>query len=392
MSGTVHGAIDAQVGISIPSKEASEVLFTTLFNFLNTLTGSEIITRIAYNTGSVGSGTDYYDDPNPWGKNAWYLYRWNTSSVRTWEWYMLVQHTSQSGNFGDSPGNPGLLNASAELQSGNEGSIGIATATLITTGGQSLSPWNGTTNNNGEDSKGTPVWESGSNTDILSVLPRSNNTGGSHNTNRENMAEFYNGVTTGLSSRFHFMCDDDAMVSFVSTTNNGLYACNYWGYYQPRNELTSSNFTPMCMLINDSDAVNQLAGNENCGTTTGNATAYEGGVVISGSVVIGRIGQYDSTWMKDVNLQPNTTLPIPAHDIFAVPLHAYESPAFGNVGYLVGQLYSETYAVTSHDINATGNRVVFGESSTVNSVKIWTTWDSGSAAPGTGTSRTGSIF
>lgn len=393
MAGPLHGNIDCLAGSSIPSKETSHTMFKNLYDFLNTLTSSGVVTRIAYNTGSFGSGTGYYDDPNPFGRNAWYCFRFNTSSVRTWDWYMLVQHTSGTGNFGQTPGDPGLTNGAAEAQSSNEGTLAIATATLISTGGANLNPWNGTTLNNGDDVKGDPVWNSGSASDILSVLPRSNNAGGSHDTSKQNMAELWNSTSSTSTTRFHFLSDDDGIAFFIgATSDNTTYGINYVGHYQPRSELTSSNFTPMVMFIRNSSTVDLLDSQENYGTTAGTSTNYEGGIVISGAVRIGRIARYDAGWQVDSTVQPNSAITPAQHDVFSVPVLAYESPNLGQVGYIVSPIYQELYNANSHDTNADLSRAVLGNSSTTATTKIFTAWTGSVAAPGTGAARTGSIF
>lgn len=392
MPGQLYGNIDCFAGTSIAAKQASNRIFKNLFDFLNHLTSSGVTTRIAYNTGSFGTGTDYEDGANPFGRNAWACYRFNTSSVRTWDWYMLIQTTSGSGNFGDAPGDPGLVNASAESHSTNEGTIALACAAMITTGGMNLNPWNGTTNNDGDDSKGDPVWTTGSNTDILSVLPRSNNPGGSHDSSKENMAELFNGTTTGLNPRFHFLADEDALAIFISTADNDLYACQYIGYYEPRTELANANFTPLVMFVRDSDTADILNDSETFGTTTGNASAFEGGIAVSGAVRLGRIGRYGAGWQTDASLHPNTMTAPSSHDIFSVPVLSYESPDFGHVGYITSPIYQEVYNVNSHDTNSEVSRVVFGDSASTATTKIFTTWTGSVAGPGSSNARSGSTF
>lgn len=391
MPGEVHGKLDCFVN-SVPAKEVTHSVFKGLFDLLNSLTASGKVTRIAYNTGSNGSGTGYWDDPNPFGNNAWYCYRFNSSSVRTWDWYLLVQNASGSGNFGDSPGNPGLSNGIAQIQSYNEGTIAMAAAAMVTTGGVSVSPWNGTTNNNGEDNKGDPVWNSGSVGDVLRVLPRSNNSGGSHDASRENMAELFNSRSSTLSVRFHILIDDDGLAVFIDPGNNQNYACSYIGYYEPRTELTGAIETPLVMFVKDSTTADIVGENENYGSTTGDNSVWEGGIVARDNCRIGRIGRYSNSWQQDTNLQPNTQLDPGAFDVFSVPVIGYEAGGFGHVGYIVSSIYQEIYNTDSHNVNSDSSRAVFGDSITTAAVKIYTIWTGSIADPGTGSSRTGSQF
>jgi len=395
MGGTIHGNVDCLVGSAEPARTAAHTLFTSTFKLLTSLTSSGRVSRIAYNTGSFGTGTGYWDEADNFGRNAWALFRFNTSPARTWEWYFLIQVTSGTGNFGAAPGNPGLLNGVAEAQSGNEGSFGMASATMLGTGGLNLNPWNGTTLNDGNDVKGDPVWsgsladESG---DRLAILPRSNNEGGSHTTSRENMAKAYNSGTATVKHRFHILIDDDSIAFFSSEQDSGAYSCNYVGMYEPRTEISGTLFTPMVMFVSNLSLVNLLAAGESYGSTAGNNTGYEGGIVVSGAVRIGRISKTGTSWQEDPELQPNTAIWPPQHDIFSIPVLAFESPDIGHVGYIDTPIYQEIYNAENHATNISVDRTVFGNSTAANTIKIITAWNSSVGAPGTSATRTGSLF
>lgn len=393
MSGTPHGVVDC-VLTSTPTKEITHSMFKSLFDLLNSMTGSGIVTRIAYNTGSNGTGTGYYDEPSPFGNNAWYCYRFNASasSLRTADWYLLVQNASGSGNFGDAPGDPGLVNASSEGQSSNEGTLAFAAAGMVTAAGANANPWNGTTNNDGTDSKGDPVWNSGSVDDVLSVLPRSNNNGGSHDSSRENMAEAYNSTQGSADVRFHFIADNDGLAFFIDNGDNLTYACNYVGHYSPRAEISSSAFVPLLMFIRDGDGNAQPTSFESLGTTTGDGFSYEGGVTIPAGVRVANLAKYESGWMESTTFQPNTALNVPLNDVFAPVVLADEDPNTGQIGFLDTAIYAEIYNVNVHDTNSDQSRTVFSTVTTTEAVKVFTAWSGSAGTPGTGTSRSGSFF
>jgi len=394
MSGVIHGNIDCVLGAGIASKEAAHRMFKKTFDFLESLTGSNITTRIAYNTGSFGSGTDDDDGANPWGRNSFACFRFNTSSVRTWEWYMLIQFTSGAGNFGDAPGNPGLLNGVAEFNSSGEGMMGISAATMLTTGGVSFSPWNGTALNDGNDVKGDPVWEVGIASDTLSVLPRSNNEGGSHATSRENMANMFSFTSTGASPRFHIISDEDSIAFFLSWADNDSYGMAYIGPYHPRTEISAANFTPLTMFVPNMASTNTLASLETFGTVNGTpiGSLFAGGIIVSGGVRLGRIARYDANWQIGTSYQPNTALVEPLHDIFSIPVISYEAPNLGHVGYITSPIYQEIYNADNNSENSDLTRVVLGENATTAAVKIYTGWNSAAGTPGSGNARSGTLF
>lgn len=161
--------------------------FNTIFEFVRLvkfLDNASVcgIQRIASNYGSnftvsnsytilsdkVLHGTGFeYETTRP-GNNAWVLYKFNNAQV---PFYLLIQHCSIEGTFGNSPGNPGSMS-----QTG----IGVQIA-MRSDGGN---PWNGTTNNNGADTKGSPCWVK-STANKVYVFPRCNNTGGSYTTTKQ---------------------------------------------------------------------------------------------------------------------------------------------------------------------------------------------------------------
>lgn len=170
--------------------------FVTLYNFLNGSVCQALgIVRRAYNFGSSsevisagfqfvtspGTGMNYFDQPAAAGNNAWALFEFTQATPKFW---VLIQFAAEYvayniNTFGNAPGAP------ARNQSFN-GNLsypyvrGPALAVAVGFRKNGASPWSGTTNNNGADTKSSPVWASGS-----VAFPRPNQFGGSGHTGTE---------------------------------------------------------------------------------------------------------------------------------------------------------------------------------------------------------------
>lgn len=148
---TIHGIGGIRLSTGDTAARRAQEAYVSLTRFLTSSYAAELgIQRIAYNTGSAAGGNGYWDQAQAIGNNAFSVYRFMSASV---PFNMLLQYCSTNGTFGNSPGDPGTLDA------GTGGpTIGIAFAAR--TDGNNA--WNGTTLNNGNDSKSsTLVWTSG---------------------------------------------------------------------------------------------------------------------------------------------------------------------------------------------------------------------------------------
>ena len=168
--------LDVRLGdgvITFP--EHNQEHYVAWVNFFRHCETNGLCTVVASQYGSGGTGEDFHDQANPAGENAFTYAEWDAGTLR---FGVLVQWADAS-NFGSSPGNPALLSDTTF------DGVGLQMAFRE----DGTSPWSGTTNDNGADSKGTPVWTPGTST--VHVFPRSNNPGppiGDHNTHKENMA------------------------------------------------------------------------------------------------------------------------------------------------------------------------------------------------------------
>lgn len=246
MAGTVRGKIECWSSTQDAGNNTQEV-FKAWFDFMEALDTAGVVTRVALQYGSGGTGTDYHDGANPFGPNAFALYRWPSNGGRPEDVYLLGQWSDGSTNFGASPGDPGLINAGTGSSGGE---LAFAWACAFESDGTTpANPWTGSTVNDGTDRKGAtpgtgPVWEAPVG-GTVSVWPRSN-TGGTHthDTDKENMVGL---LVLGSSEtgayRYGFIADNDNFFAYVDVDRNETFAWCWFGPITPR-----TGFSPLYSL------------------------------------------------------------------------------------------------------------------------------------------------
>lgn len=264
MAGTSHGKVNIVVSTGNAANNAQEI-FKSWYDAMEHLVTFGYVQRIALQYGSGGTGTDFHDGANPFGDNAFFVYRWPPNVGRPWSWYMLVQYTGTASTYGNAPGNPALGNGAVPSTNSALGfSCAIGTDAL----GRDASPWNGTTNFDGADTKGAQVWDAAG--DVF-VFPRSNNTGGSHNTNKENtLGVAFSSAT--VNRRVHITSDlDNFNLIFMAddANNNGVWF--YCGQYYPADDM--SPVAPFCMFRAGNDPTTDEVYGDTAGTATNNGGA-----------------------------------------------------------------------------------------------------------------------
>lgn len=375
MAGTIAGSIEHYQAATITTASCQS-FFVSCYNFLNNNTASLGLQRIAYHTGSTPTGAtpvrgmNYYDQPNPAGDNAWACFRFLSATV---PFDILIQ-ASNGTAFGNSPGNPGLANASSATQL-----FGLAFACTPNSG----TAWNGSQNNNGFDTKGAVVWASSSQSSTI-WFPRSNEAlrAGTHGTLKQNMM----GLTiSSISYRAHFIADYDNLVILYDSGATNAYSMIMIGLVTPVSGLTMN--VPYFALL---DQVLPTSDNIQIGSLAGTG-AENGGIAypnhsISGttSVAIDRF----SAFLQTSQGQPNKSFPTPQWNEFPMNVGCFENPIIGLCGQ--NTFVRETYNIATHDTNAAGTRACFG-AATVASLKFTVPWHSGTI-PGTGVTKEGVRF
>jgi len=371
MAGTIERRIECFLDDGTASNKAHEY-FKAWFGLLERKVSSGAATRIALQYGSAATGTDHHDGGTPFGDNAFAVYRFAASGARAVPFELLIQFTTSS-NFGSSPGNPG------QTRSGTGsalGSVGIAFAVGRTGPSTFVSPWNGTTNNDGTDTKGTPVWDVG--VGSVYVWPRSNNAGGGHAVNREDTVRIYVPDSSD-PARLHIAADEDGISWACDVDDTNDYNVGYFGLVKVRSG--TSHEIPLALLYKE-------------------ALPYVPGISLGGTA--GSAGDQGGAWLQDLSAMegvymdrwphvfqitdiPNSGMATPAEfDEFAIPL-GFGGPTGGFFGEI--EFIRETHNVSTHDTGGSQDRVYLGNG-TLGTAKISFSWD-GATTPKSGASRDG---
>lgn len=393
---TVHGSIDhrilggGNVNTSIPVSEA----FSALCNFLTSSWAVAAgVERIAYNIGSGGLGLGWWDMPDAVGNNAWAVYRFASASF---PFYLLTQYSN--GSFATGSGSPGvLMGSNTSWQATDAGGIGFAVAVREDGG----NPWNGTTNNNGSDTKGTPVWTGGPSR--LFAFPRSNNTGGSHATNKENCIGFLYNKTNDVNSikysgaRVHYLLDEDNFLALGDIGYDGSYTMFYYGKYDRRPDVTSSLPPHVCLASTDQNTtpLPQYGASIIYGSVSGSNGSQEGGIVFplpgAPGIPYGVRGcSLDITpnFLSDPRFHPNSGFYEAKYDTYPLFVALNESPTFGFLGRI--SFFNMCFGLASHATDVNRTRAVFGNN-THATIKMVVPWD-GASSPGQSADRYGRQF
>jgi len=369
-------------------------MYVNAFKLLNSARSASYVQLIAYSTGVAGGanvgGTNHYDQPRFTGDGAFSVWKFPSGSIsgstseRNVDFYILLQHAGTT-SYGSTPGNPLAIGAASPTNV-----VGIQLAWMA----NGTSPWNGTTNANGADTKGSSVWASGSH-----VLPRSNNAGGTHAANKQNCAYFASaagGVVGG--SRYSFYVMRDSIISVFTPAGAGSgYNVLYAGVYKPLQAFTSSHTLPFAMFGYTGTVSGQTltADNTTIGATAGNST-YEGGVYPRVNVgndcpKVGLTAMMSTTVLGTLAQQPNMQHGSGStrYDIWPVGLCINEAPTYGYCGTVEFTSHSYGVALFSNNLDWSDRHAFFGTTS-ANSSRVCVPW-SGSA-PGTVGTRAGLQF
>lgn len=376
---TVHGVIDMHFGPANNVKQYSE-FFVSINRFLTSSFGQKLgAKRIAYSTGTAfpTAGTDYWDEGSPWQTNGWATYQFLSA---TNPYYMLIQ-------FGDTNSITSVPGAPVAFDGTTAAVSGVAFAFAMRTDGNS--PWNGTTKNDGTDTKGTPVWTAG--TSSLYVWPRSNNTSGSSATNREGMMSVPQAKSNSPGptnfSRAHMVCDPDNIFITFDEGGTGAYWSLYFGRYTPRaGEVPVMPYVCLRSAVASDDPTLKF-------TTYGNITDTtalpNGGIAHPTEPVSGtKIVEIHTVANFLVAKHSPNQVYFNTWDEWPIYLAINESPLYGFCGAIDFIRY--IYGVWSQETNSDKTRAFFGNAS-YNSMKISVPWD-GATVPGLGQSRSGTLF
>jgi hypothetical protein len=379
MGGTLHGSLD-HVTTGPGNAGRNQEMFTWLYNFFtNQVIGNGYGTLIASNygnNGGAGTGFDYYDGANPSLDNAFFVVRMNVSTVRPGggsqlgAYYILVQW-AETQLFGAAPGNPGKIS--------NSTGDGVGMVAAFREDG--TSPWAGTTNADGTDTKGATVWTPGTST--VHVLERSDSPGGGNAANKENMIRVSDGTAI---TRMHMLCDEDNIIILRDLNNNGEYFLFAIGTYEPSANLTINY--PMVFIATGLP----LAVASVYGTLIGSG-ANEGTLVssdFSGIEDCIFVVDWETENVTIMEAQPNPQADPSAYDEQNILLIT-EDADVGNNGLCgVAHLMKVAYGAPTDSANFDMDRISFGTND-INNNNLTVPWDP-TALPRATNSRAGRQF
>jgi hypothetical protein len=376
---------------SYPQCENAQGLFTTIYKFLKHLETLGITTEVARHGGLAGtaSNVNYWDEMDPFKTNAWFVFRFNPNGGRTWPWYLHFQWSGAyamqaTQDFGKSPGQPGLANAAVPYVSANSH---VCSQAAIGVGGDE-DPWNGIgsmgTNQKGGRLSGSggagPVWTIPSGGSDVLVFPRSNYTGGTHATTKQNYTVHWAATGSNLVNRVHLLADDDNFLFLYDRGDNGAYYAYYYGLFTPLPGITMTYpFVATSWEATGTD-VGPIAGT----TPGGGVSAASGGVRI---VDLSRMVLFQDEWQ----LYPNRFIPpnVSQHDVWRNQLSIPEAGHIGTVGEI--DFWREVTNVVPFATNSARTKLVLG-SATIQTRKLLVPWDGSTPPRRNNTIRTGTTF
>jgi len=339
-----HGVVDVVVN-ETTNDQSAQAAFKKAYDAFERWVTFGYCEQVALYYGISGTGTDFYDGVNPFTDNAWFVYRFPPTRNRKYSFYAHMQY-SESGNFGGGGGSPALITGGTGDATANSGQLGIQIAVGITSAFADGNPWNGTSNFDGADTKGASVWAApGGGT--VHVWPRSNNTGGTHVTNKENFFEIVDQGGATVIYRYDFVSDGDNLHIMLDFGDASALEYFYFGPYRLRQDLGGPTQVPY-IGIHTNDAVGESTGTTVpvYGDLTG-AAFDEGGVLWDPSVGVKQVSLLSFGEGSSVTNDLGTSYDSSVGASQGIPVYpiVISSEETGSIG-IVGQSYTERFGIT----------------------------------------------
>jgi len=386
---TIYGKIDCNIAAGSPNSIYwQNGVFKAAWDFFKYMETAGVCTEVGrYNgvyppgytlPGATGAGTDYPGDATPFGNNAWFTFKMNTTANRNYPYYIHMQ-IGYFNTYGTTTNHTGFVNGSNN--SAYWGRIGVQVARGI---GGTENPWNGS-GALGSSTKGAePFWVVPSGGSAVHVLPRSNGAAGAHVTSRKNAASL-TGTDSSSTARVHFISNGDGIL-ILHTITSTSYTYAYVGSLQGDSSLSKNRVvmiaagtTGIALPIVTSQTFGDLAGTSD----------YQGGVIMPGT---GVYTVQNDRLAKTISstYQPNKQYSPARYDEYPIPIYCNESAVEGLLGFIPTDLVTETYGIASHDTNTALTKAFFNNGTTTQPA-LSVAWD-GATVPGTTTSRDGVSF
>lgn len=374
MAGPVNGSVDHVLGNTGSTTNNAQELFVTINNFL-----ASQFTRIAAYYGVAaggldGTGLDFWDaGSGQAAPQAFAVYRAGGNGLPNFNIILFwTNNLHPDWTIDGSVGNGLLVGMAAAIRDdGND-------------------PWNGTTNNDGTDTVGTPRWDIGAANTIF-TFDYLNEPGGSRATNRDNLMRCPNNNLHLLATNrelLHMWADEDSVLLVGDILNGNVYQL-YIGSYDILAGNTQVDGMPAVALLEQNGrwmAPDGALGPY--GTTTqegGGLLPLRGGGGAPQYHLITHLG-----FTQSGTYQPNRQLDTQASSMPRVGLVNIQGGLIGQVGYFPTWLrYAADVPVNARN-NSSPDRAFFGNPTTdVNRGVL--PWHTG-GPPGASVSRAGTQF
>lgn len=379
---TICGILDTKLSVTNNPNSQNEQ-FKILFSFFERMVAVGNCTRVALQWGIAATGADWWDGANPFKTNAFAVYEFSSATPK---FTVLIQYGTYAGGgyVGQGVGAPGQLDGSAS-------SYGCGIALALCEDGSS--PWAGTTDDDGADTKGDPVWTAGGST--LYVVDRSCSSiaaAGSFVAKKENLLTALPG-TYSYRSRMHMVGNSDGFAILNSAADDGNYTIVAGGIYTPRPGLVVTHTLPVVawkLGTPLADPASYLGATAAYGIPAGTGS-YGGGIVgrpadlVSELYIGDALAQFHTT-----STQPNQQPALPELDLSPILLAYANTARAGYVGTFPTELLAFCANANNQSTNSAGTVAYLG-SPTVANLKYAIPWDGG-LAPGALTTRDGRTF
>lgn len=394
---TTHGRVDCYINpVDVNVGNREQEMWANCVQFLTgALAQSLGIRLIASNYGTSGKGLGFWDDQvsgaGGSNKTAWAVFRWTQAPKGQFDCLLYI--ASGSGTTLSPFNISGGTVVYKEPYS--YGMFGMAFACHPSS--STTHPWNGSTNANGADTLGTPIWQTGSLPGLGAFFPRANSTGGAFATNRNFLAICHDDAPA-LPIRFHILLTEGSFTMFEDVSLNNSYRMFHFGSYTPRVGSTPTPDSPYVMIWgrgpgNTYDPINfyntlsygSLAGgNFGAGYTDGGISHPN---LLSGSKTMSLITVGNNN--LDINIGAfNPFVNNGAYELLPIYVCINE----GGDNAILGQLdyLNCSFGVTTSAVNAVSGTCAFGRNVSA-TLKILAPWSGSSPGSLTGV-RTGREF
>lgn len=359
MATTPHGRADCKQAAGLAGLAMSQTMFVSIYKALKALEARSLMTEVSCSWGN-GTGFNYPDQASPIGTSGHVMMKMPETLARPHDVYVLVQlESSTIARCKVNGSNPSAY-----------GSIGIVFASALDSGGGFAVPFRTTGSAGtffGTDCDGAdeiPTCDAGGKEKFvcpsggkLWVSCRSNNTGGSFATYKNDMMLLSTPAATAAATRWYIMCDSDSIAFVADKGDDGTDSVVANVLFTPDTNIAATiKFNTFAFRSSLSAPANYLE--TLIGTTAG--TAADEICVPYAAAGDGKIGSMWTGIAKQTAYHPSTISS--EYSDGALDLGVVDGAVYGVAG-AVDSFLGVTCGLKAYDTLATKSRLVIGGTS-----------------------------